>query len=100
MVNAENISVPTALSGGGRCARIMRETFLSGPYINDAAEYVSVEALPGRPIEATISLRIRRAIASYTLVLVFLVETHARFRPGPQIPTIYRCGGVPAGRFK
>ena len=79
MVNAENISVPTALSGGGRCARIMRETFLSGPYINDAAEYVSVEALPGRPIEATISLRIRRAIASYTLVLVFLVETHARF---------------------
>jgi len=25
----------------------MRETFLSEPYINDAAEYMSVEALPG-----------------------------------------------------
>jgi hypothetical protein len=47
MDNAENISVPTALSGEVDALGSCVKPFLSGPYINDAAEYMSVEALPG-----------------------------------------------------
>ena len=74
---------------------MMRETSLSGPGINDAAESVS-----WRPIEATIALQMRCATASSTLVLVFWQRCMPVFGLVHIYPQLYRCGAVAAGRFK
>jgi hypothetical protein len=51
MDNAENISVPTALSGEVDALGILHETFVSEPDINDGAENVSVDSLSGDQVK-------------------------------------------------
>jgi len=99
MDNAEKISVPTALSGEVDALGPCVKPSCPGPYIKDAAEYVSVESLPGDQLKQQYHYRY---VARSPLILWYWYfgGDACRFRLGPQIPPIYRWGAVAAGRFK